>query len=267
MSTNWLELEKTARDWTYEAGEIIKRSLTDSIHIESKDNPDDLVTEVDRAVEQFFYEKITNTFPAHKFLGEEGVAEQLQSLDGIVWIIDPIDGTMNFVHQQINFAISVSVYYNGVGKIGIIYDVMDNKLFHAVKGEGAYVNEEALTKVKERPLNEAIVGLNGRWLTKEKHTFCEPLKELVRDVRGMRSYGSAAIEIAHVASNRLDSYISVSLSPWDYAAGVVIANEVGYEATTFSGEPVPLLSTSSVIVAKPELHKEIIDSYLGDKNK
>src|SRR5690625_2784749 len=160
MSTNWQALEKTARDWTYEAAELIKDSFSSSIRIETKSNPDDLVTEVDREIENFFYDKIARSFPHHDFIGEEGAAQTPESLEGTVWIIDPIDGTMNFVHQQENFAISVAVYHHGIGKIGIVYDVMNDALFHAVKGGGAFLNESELVPVKDRPLQEAVIGIN-----------------------------------------------------------------------------------------------------------
>ncbi|MCL7746316.1 inositol monophosphatase family protein [Halalkalibacter alkaliphilus] len=265
MSVDWLELEKIARAWTYEAAGLIKKSLANPIHIEAKSNPDDLVTEVDRAIESFFYHKIDQTYPEHHFLGEEGIAEELNSLDGTVWIVDPIDGTMNFVHQKYNFAISVAVYHDGVGMVGLIYDVMNDELFHAVRDHGAYVNNEELVPVKERPLHESIIGLNAKWLVQEKNPFRNPLKALVRDVRSIRSYGSAALEIAYVAADRLDGYISVNLSPWDYAAGIVLLEEVGCKASTFRGEHLNYLQKSTVIVGKPRLHKEMVSSYVGEE--
>ncbi|KMK77072.1 inositol monophosphatase family protein [Alkalihalobacillus pseudalcaliphilus] len=267
MSLHWNEIEKIAKAWTIEAGENIKKALENPIEVKAKSNPDDLVTQVDKETEQFFYQKIKETFPGHQFLGEEGVAEEgkLNSLDGTVWIIDPIDGTMNFVHQRYNFAISVGVYHEGVGMIGIIYDVMSNEMFHARKGEGAFLNDDELLPVKERPLHEAVIGVNGRWLVEERNVYQNPLRALVRDVRSIRSYGSAAIEMAYVAADRLDSYISVKLSPWDYAAALVILNEVGCVASSFSGETLSLLESGTVVTAKPQLHKEVISLYLGEE--
>ncbi|ARK31156.1 inositol monophosphatase family protein [Halalkalibacter krulwichiae] len=265
MSVDWLEIEKKAKAWTYEAASLVKKSLANPIHIESKSNPNDLVTEVDKAIESFFYHKIQGEFPEHFFLGEEGTAEDLDSLNGTVWIIDPIDGTMNFVHQKYNFAISVGVYHEGKGMIGLVYDVMNDELFHAIRGHGAYINNEELVPVKERPLNESIIGLNAKWLVEEKNPYKNPLKALVRDVRSIRSYGSAALEIAYVAADRLDGYISVRLSPWDYAAGIVLLEEVGCKASTFHGESLDFLTPSSVIVGKPQLHKEMVSTYVGEE--
>lgn len=265
MSMDWLELEKKARVWVYEAAKMIKQSLANPMHIESKSNANDLVTEVDRAIESFFYQKIQAEYPTHYFLGEEGIAEDLDSLTGTVWIVDPIDGTMNFIHQKYNFAISVGVFHEGQGMIGLIYDVMNDELFHAVRDHGAYINNEAIVPVKERPLHESIIGLNAKWLIEEKNPYKNPLKALVRDVRSIRSYGSAAIEIAYVAADRLDGYISVNLSPWDYAAGIVLLEEVGCKASTFRGEPLDFLTPGTVIVGKPQLHKEMVSSYVGEE--
>src|SRR5690606_18681315 len=133
--------------------------------------------------------------------------------DGIIWIIDPIDGTTNFVNQQRHFAISLAVYEDGVGQIGIIYDVMSNELFHCKSGEGAYMNDVLLLKLREKPLTESLIGLNATWLTKNKKIDPSVLAPLVSKVRGIRSYGAASIEIAYVAAGRLDGYISLRLKP------------------------------------------------------
>ncbi|GAF63925.1 inositol monophosphatase family protein [Alkalihalobacillus trypoxylicola] len=266
MST-WMEIEEIAKQWTIEAGERIKEALKNPIKVESKSNVNDLVTEVDKATEQFFYQNIKKTFPDHGFLGEEGVSEDgdINTLEGTVWIIDPIDGTMNFVHQKYNFAISVAVYHNGVGQIGLVYDVMSDELFSARKDHGAYLNGVELAPVRERALAESIIAVNSKWLVENKHPYQNPLSALVRDVRSIRSYGAAAIEIAYVAADRLDGYISVKLSPWDYAAGLVLLHEVGCKASSFTGDPLTLLDAESVIVGKPQLHKEMVSTYLGEE--
>lgn len=264
MTSNWVELEKEARAWTYEAGELIKKALEQPFQVEAKSNANDLVTEVDRKIEAFFYEKVQTTYPDHFFLGEEGTEQKKPPKKGTVWVVDPIDGTMNFVHQKYKFAISVAIYHDGVGKIGIVYDVMSDEMFHAVRGEGAYLNEQKIKRANDRPLVESIIGVNGRWLVNEKSRYKESLIKLVKDVRGMRSYGSAAIEMAYVACDRLDGYLSVKLSPWDYAAGAVLLEEVGYNVTTFSGEKLTIDERNSVVAGKPSLHKEMVASYVGN---
>jgi len=100
MDVTWREIEQQAKEWIFQAGEQIKDALNGSFAIETKSNPDDLVTDIDKSTEAFLYKKIRHTYPEHRFLGEEGVSEAIDHLDGIVWIVDPIDGTMNFVHQR-----------------------------------------------------------------------------------------------------------------------------------------------------------------------
>lgn len=259
---NWLYVKELAISWVKEAAEKLKDSLHKDIKIETKSNPDDLVTEMDRKIEQFFLSKIKKHFPTHLFLGEEGVYKQDLTREGTLWIIDPIDGTTNFVHQQYNFAISLAVYHNGVGMIGITYNVMSDELFHAVRGQGAYLNSRRLPKLKTVRLEESILGLNARWLLTKDAKQSERLINLSKSVRSIRSYGSAAIEIAYVVLGRLDGYISLRLAPWDFAAGLVLLQEVGGKYSTFDGKPLNILQESSVFVGEKKLHEEVMENII-----
>lgn len=256
------EIFTYATRWIKEAGVRIKESFQTTINIESKSNPNDLVTNIDKETEQFFISKIKEQFPEHRVLGEEGNGDDLNELAGIVWIIDPIDGTMNFVRQQRNFAISIGIYEDGIGKIGLIYDVVHEELYHAVKGEGAFLDHHPLPKLKEISVPEAIIGVNATWVTPNRRIDPSILGMLVRDARGTRSYGSAALEIAHVAAGRLDAYITLRLSPWDFAAGLIIIEEVGGVSTTLKGEKIDLLKQNSIFISKPGLHEEVMERYL-----
>lgn len=258
----WDELDTYAKQWTKEAGERIRSSFLTTLNITTKSSPNDLVTNMDREIEKFFIEKIREQFPQHKILGEEGFGDNLNDLNGIVWLIDPIDGTMNFIHQQRNFAISVGIYENGVGKIGIIYDVVHDELYHARKDNGAFINEKPIPKLKETKVSEAIIGLNAIWVTENKRIDYRKVVPLVQDVRGTRSYGSAALELVYVATGRIDAYISMRLAPWDFAAGIIIVQELGGIATNIDGEGLNLMEKSSVFVAKPYLHQQILTEYL-----
>ncbi|MFE8703696.1 inositol monophosphatase family protein [Cytobacillus sp. FJAT-54145] len=261
---NWEEIDKSAKLWIKEAGDRINNSFEKTLHIETKSNANDLVTDIDKATEKFFISKINEKFPDHKILGEEGFGDELNELTGVVWIIDPIDGTMNFVHQKRNFAISIGIYENGVGKIGLIYDVVHDELYHAIKGEGAFLNERPLRKLSSVPVSEAVIGLNSTWVTANRRIDPTILASLVRDVRGTRSYGSAAIEMAYVASGRLDAYITLRLSPWDFAAGIILVEEVGGVASTLKGEPIDFLNQNSVFISKPGFHDVVLKEYLRD---
>lgn len=260
-----MELSKIdvyAKSIILQAGDRIRQSFSEKWTIETKADANDLVTNIDREIELFFIEKIRAFNSSHKIIGEEGMGEKIQSLDGVVWIIDPIDGTMNFVRQHRNFAISVGIYVDGIGKLGYIYDVMRDHLYHAIEGQGAYMNDQPLKALEEISLDKAIIGLNAVWATPNKRIKHEPMIELVHKVRGTRSYGSAALEIVSVASGRMDAYLSMRLSPWDIAGGVMIANEVGAIASNLENQPINLLERDTFIIANPFIHKEIVENYI-----
>jgi myo-inositol-1(or 4)-monophosphatase len=248
-----------------EAGHLIRNSFVTELVIEAKSDANDLVTNMDKEIEQFFISRIRSDFPGHKVFGEEGFGDVIESLDGVIWLLDPIDGTMNFIHQQSNFAISLGIYEDGIGKLGYIYDVVNDNLYHAVHGEGAYCNDERLTPLKETTLDKSIVGINATWVTPNRYIKHEDSIRLIQDVRGTRSYGSAALELAYLATGRIDAYISMRLSPWDIAGGIIIAREVGGIATNFKGEPANLLKQDSFIAANPSVHSKILTEYIHVK--
>ncbi|WP_147531840.1 inositol monophosphatase family protein [Bacillus marasmi] len=260
--TNWQEIDTYAKQWVKEAGAMIRASFSETLNIQTKSNPNDLVTNIDKATERFFIEKIKTTYPNHTILGEEGLEETPAEFGGIVWIIDPIDGTMNFVHQQRNFAISIGIYEQGIGQIGLIYDVVHNELYHAQKGKGAYLNEISLPLLAEVEVKEAIIGINASWIIENSRIDSHLLAALAQDARATRSLGSAALEIAYVVSGRIDAYISLRLSPWDFAAGKVLIEEVGGVATTLRGDSLKLSGENTVLVSKPGLHRELLEKYL-----
>ena len=118
--TNWKEIHRLATTWVREAGERIKASFSAELTISTKSHRNDLVTNMDKGTEQFLIGKIHESFPDHRILSEEGFGDAFEDGGGVIWVIDPIDGTMNFIHQQRNFAISIGIFQEGVGKVGII---------------------------------------------------------------------------------------------------------------------------------------------------
>jgi myo-inositol-1(or 4)-monophosphatase len=260
--TNWTELDQNVRTWIHEAGGRIRQSFKTELNIKTKSNRNDLVTDMDEATERYFTENIRNTYPDHQIMGEEGYGDDFKELSGITWIIDPIDGTMNFVHQQRNFAISIGIYDEDEGRLGYIYDVVHDELYFASRGKGVFLNDVQLPKLDSVPVQDAIVGLNALWVTENKRIDSSILAPLVHDVRGTRSYGSAAMELAYVASGRLDAYLTMRLAPWDFAAGKIMIEELGGVVTDLEGNPLNPLSKSSVFVGKPGLHESILTDYL-----
>lgn len=257
-----IKLDRDAKNMLKEAGNRIRTSFSSELSIESKADANDLVTNIDKEIEQYFISQINAVYPSHLILGEEGFGNQLEHLDGIVWMLDPIDGTMNFIHQKRNFAISLGIYKDGEGILGYIYDVVLDELYSAHKGHGAFLNDERIPFLEETSIQEAIIGMNASWVVPNQHIENDGLIQLVRDVRGIRSYGSAALELAYVATGRIDAYMSMRLSPWDVAGGMVIASEVGAVATNLKGESLKMLGTDTFFVARGGLHEQILTKYI-----
>lgn len=245
-----------------EAGHRIRNSFLTDITIESKSDANDLVTNIDKETEQFFISRIRRDYPGHRVFGEEGFGDVIEDMEGTIWLLDPIDGTMNFVHQKRNFAISLGIYIDGIGKLGYIYDVVNDDMYHGVQGGGAYYNDEKLKPLFETDISESIIGMNATWAVPNKYVDNQAIVKMIQDVRGVRSYGSAALELAYLACGRIDAYISMRLSPWDIAGGMVIINEVGAIATNFSKEPANLLKQDTFIAANNSIHGRILDEYI-----
>ncbi len=255
-------LDRYAKSLIKEAGRKIRHSFSSELTIESKADVNDLVTNIDKEIEQFFIKQIRKKYANHLILGEEGFGDRLTTLEGYVWMLDPIDGTLNFIHQQRNFAISLGIYKDGIGVLGYIYDVMNDELYSAQKGHGAFLNDEKILKLHPTTISTAIVGMNASWVVPNRHIDHEGLIRLVKDVRGIRSYGSAALELAYVATGRLDAYMSMRLSPWDIAGGVVIAQEVGAVATNLKGHALSFLGQDTFLVAGESIHNILLNNYI-----
>lgn len=261
MGSSVDEMYDISLKWVKEAGDLIKTKMNEDFKINTKSNTNDLVTDVDTAVESFFQEKLQDRFPTHRLMGEEGSFKNIKDLSGTVWILDPIDGTINFVHQKQLFSISLGIFVEGVGVIGFVYDVMKDELFSAVKGKGAYLNASALPPLSnDTPFHESIIAINPRWLVRQADML-----DLVKEVRGIRCYGSAALEITYVAAGRLDGYVSFHLSPWDIAGGCIILKEVGGRATNNEGKELTFLQADTFVAANPNIHDKLISKYFATK--
>ena len=259
---------KQAIKWVLDAGDMIRTKMDKPIQIETKSNPNDLVTSVDKETESFLIKRIQAHYPDHALLGEEGHGAHITSLDGTIWIIDPIDGTMNFVHQKRHFAISIGIFHDGIGEIGIVYDVMADTLYYASKGEGAFKNNNRLEPLNDQvQLEKSIIGLNHLWLCENKLVDEKVMQKLVKTVRGVRSSGSAALDMAYVAEGALDAYLAMGLSPWDIAGGTVLVNEVGGRTTNHLGEPLHMLKRNSLLTSRNSIHSDLIQQFLKKGQK
>lgn len=263
------EIYETAISWTKEAGKNIKESLSEQLRVEYKTSEADLVTEKDREIEEFFIQKIREHYPSHHIIGEEGMGEDtsFNPREEIVWLIDPIDGTTSFVHQKENFAISVAVYENGSPRVGIIYDPIREECYHALHGYGAFKNKERLKTVRETTVKHSLLGIDSSWLVPNDQYDYRKFHSLIQDIRGTRVIGSAALEMAAVASGKLNGFISLRLSPWDFAAGLVLLGELGGKATTIDNKPINLFEKTSICVGNQTFHRQLMQEYLGEEDK
>src|SRR5690625_526115 len=256
------------RAWTLQAGAMIREKIYEPRTIDIKSNPKDLVTEMDREIEAFYANKIKSYYPRHYLLGEEGYGDKEIDRNKTIWILDPIDGTMNFVNQKQNFAISIGIYDKTVGEIGFIYDVMNNNLYSAMREGGAFKNDRKLNRLDaNKQLDQSIICLNHYWLMENKYFDHRIGQQLVRDARGTRTYGSAALEFAYVAEGALDAYVTMQLEPWDIAAGKIIVQEVGGLTTNIFGEEVGMLDRTSILTCNPNLHDTLINNYFKQAKK
>src|SRR5699024_7992645 len=248
-----------AKQWILEAGRIIRDRLECPIKVDSKANANDLVTEVDKEIELFFARKIKETYPKDLLLGEEGYGDEVTSLDGTIWIIDPIDATMNFVHLKKHFAISVGIFHNGIGEIGFIYDVMADDLYSAKRDEGAYKNDVNLGLLRKDVIfQDALISFNHDLLIENSKVNSGALRDIVLQVRGTRIVGAASLDIACVAEGLLEGYYSDGLSPWDIAACLIILKEVSGEVTRVNGEEINILESGTVLACNFALQSKLL---------
>lgn len=224
------------------------------LKVDTKSSANDLVTNVDRQNERLIRNRLLEIDPSARIVGEEASFNQKinPDLNGNVWIIDPIDGTLNFVKQRDHFAIMVALYCDGAPTLGYIMDVMNKRLYHARRGHGAYVNEQRLSTPANSSLADSIIAINGWQLIKNN---CHQ-QEIAQQAAGLRMYGSAGIEIIHVLNGQLGGYTS-RLKPWDIAAGRVIAEELGLLVKTIDDQPLNVLSSNTVLVATKKVCQDI----------
>jgi myo-inositol-1(or 4)-monophosphatase len=252
-------LYRQAIEWVRLAGERIKEYIhIDEIPFTSKSHAADLVTKMDLAVEEMLVEKITQAVPDHQIVGEEGVVKKAEDFSGHIWLIDPIDGTANFVTQKNDFVISVALYHRQEGVFGIVYDVMKDEMIHARKGEGLFLNQHKISPMKSTlNLTDALLTLEFAIGTEEQVKEYQKLLAFASKVRGIRCYGATALSLAKVALGRSSGYLTLGTHPWDFAAGRVLVEEVGGVVTDFRGNPLRLERRSSVIACHPGIYQDV----------
>ncbi|MFA7123352.1 MAG: inositol monophosphatase family protein [Candidatus Delongbacteria bacterium] len=247
-----------------EAGEVIRESEPSKITIKS---PSDYVTETDIRCQNIIKGIILQEFPGHNFLAEEDGGRFEPKKD--LWIIDPLDGTTNFIHGLKHSAVSIAFFTEGEMQAGVIYDPYSDELFHAVKGGGSFLNGSKIQVSSTKELKQCLIATGmpfRRPGKREKYFAC--LSEILASSSGVRRMGSAALDLAYVAAGRFDGFFEGWLSPWDLAAGVLIAKEAGAALSDFKGEE-DYLNSGCVVCSGPAIFGDmfkIIHKYLKDEH-
>jgi myo-inositol-1(or 4)-monophosphatase len=250
------------------AGNIINRAAQNiDILTVTQKAANDYVSEVDREAEAAIIRVISETYPGHSILAEESGASGNSEY---VWIIDPLDGTTNFLHGFPHYAVSIALSHKGVLSQAVIYDPVRNELFTASRGRGAYLNDHRMRVGKRSKLQGCLLGTGFPF--KEFSvidTYLAMFKDLAQKTSGIRRAGAATLDLAYVAAGRLDGFWEFGLAPWDMAAGSLLITEAGGLVGDFRGNNTHL-ETGNIVGGNPKLFSQLIQSlapYLNDRPK
>ncbi|HEY1284438.1 MAG TPA: inositol monophosphatase family protein [Steroidobacteraceae bacterium] len=240
------------------AGEIIVRSMNrlESLQITSKGR-NDFVTEIDRAAENEIIAQIRKLYPKHAFLAEE--SGQTGDSD-TVWIIDPLDGTTNFLHGFPTFAVSIACQIRGRLEHAVIYDPMRQEIFTASRGQGAHLENHRIRVSKQRGLEGALVGTGFPYRSNLQYidAYLAMLRTVMEQTAGVRRPGSAALDLAYVAAGRTDAFFEIGLKAWDTAAGTLLIQEAGGRIGTLSGGT--YAQGGNLIAGSPKVYAAMVEA-------
>ena len=241
------------------AGSIINRATLEGgpLDVRSK-RANDFVTQVDRASEQAIMEIVRKAYPEHGFLCEEsgGTAADAET----VWIIDPLDGTTNFIHGFPQYCVSIAVRSRGALAHAVVYDPVKNELFTASRGRGAYLNDRRIRVSKATRLNDALVGTGFPFKELDRlDLYTRQLQAMMKGCAGVRRAGAAALDLAYVACGRLDAFWELGLSPWDMAAGALLILEAGGLVGDLRGEQ-GYLESGDISAATPKIFPALLEA-------
>ncbi|HVE48356.1 MAG TPA: inositol monophosphatase family protein [Casimicrobiaceae bacterium] len=241
------------------AGNFINRGARDlDLLTVSTKGPKDFVSEIDRGAESAIVETIHATYPDHAILAEEGTAKGRNADAEYVWIIDPLDGTTNFLHGFPQYCVSIALAHRGTVTQGVVFDPVRNDLFTASRGRGAYLNDRRIRVSKRQHLRDCLVGTgfpfrDGSYLD----TYLAMMKAMIQHTAGIRRPGAAALDLAYVAAGFYDGFWEIGLNPWDVAAGSLLILEAGGLIGDLAGEG-DYLHSGQVIAANPKIFVQIV---------
>ncbi|CAN5275133.1 inositol monophosphatase family protein [soil metagenome] len=243
------ELVALAERLALEAAALLVDGLRrDRVDVATKTSGTDMVTEMDHASEALILEGVRSVRPDDGFLGEEG--STVAGTSGVRWVIDPIDGTTNYLYSHPGFSVSIAVEVEGVAVVGVVVDPLHDDVFTAVRGGGARCNGEPIRASAKADLPTALVGTGFAYEGDRRRRQAEVLGRIIGDIRDVRRMGAASVDLCSVACGRLDAYYERGLAPWDLAAGVLVAVEAGARVGALDGGPP---SDAFVLAAAPAI--------------
>jgi len=227
--------------------------------IETKSTEFDLVTTADKEAEKVIAAHLLSKFPSHSILGEEGGAKGNSPYR---WIVDPIDGTVNFAHNLPCFSVSIGLEIEGKMEVGVIIDTTRGDVFTAIRGQGAHVNGAPIKVSKIKEIKQSLLATGFSYRLDQRKINLDFLDKTVGQGLAVRRLGSAALDLAYVAMGRFDGFWELSLSPWDAAAGVLLVEEAGGQVSTLEKGPYKL-GDYSIVATNSYLHEPLIDLLKG----
>jgi len=243
------------------AGSIINRASMDLdlLKVNTK-SPNDFVTEVDQAAERVIIETLLTAYPGHGILAEESGREHGSADSEYVWIIDPLDGTTNFIHGFPVYAVSIALAFRGQVQQAVVYDPTRNDLFYASKGRGAYLNDKRLRVSKRVRMAEALIGTGFPFRKGDNlKRYVKMFEEVMQQCAGLRRPGAAALDLCYVAAGYYDGFFETGLQPWDVAAGSLMITEAGGLVGNFTGES-DYLYQREVVAANPRIYGQLVQT-------
>jgi myo-inositol-1(or 4)-monophosphatase len=220
--------------------------------------PSDLVTQADLAAQEAIKKVVLGHFPNHHFVGEEDAGTGLLKAEKC-WIVDPLDGTTNYVHQVPHYAVSVALAEHGAPSVGVIFDPVSRECFSAVRGEGAYLNGTRLQTSTATDLAQAIVAASFSARVDPQSPEIDQFRAALLNCQAVRRTGSAALNLCYVAAGRFDAFWALSTKAWDVAAGVLLVEEAGGTVSDLAGDAFDIARPHPVTSATPMLHRQFLE--------
>jgi myo-inositol-1(or 4)-monophosphatase len=240
------------------AGRSLKRDLGEIENLQvSLKGPANFVSLADKRAEEMLYDDLSKARPGYGFIGEEGGSRE-GSDKSHTWIVDPLDGTTNFLHGIPQFAISIGLQREGVLIAGLIYNPANEELYTAERGKGAFLNDQRLRVAGRRQMNECVIACGLPHIGRGDHELSRREMTAIQEkVAGLRRFGAASLDLAFVAAGRLDGYWERNLQAWDMAAGMLMIREAGGTVSGMQGNDDPL-KTGHIVAGNEAIHRELV---------